>query len=198
MTEMYLLQNIPSELPVVTEIIPLKPYAVCGGKNRQGMPCQQSAGWSTIHPGLGRCKLHGGRAPLGVSSDILKTLLADKIEQYRNDPDLMNLGSSIALMRAVRDFFITGDGKEIPPDYEKAMTAMERERALVKTANELIYGKKFTVTIDQVTDILRQIVTAIKEELHGYPVLQQRLAERIRLIQSSTGSLEPTVTVVEG
>jgi len=36
----------------------------CGGKKRQGEgTCRKPAGWGTPHPGIGRCKLHGGSTP---------------------------------------------------------------------------------------------------------------------------------------
>lgn len=35
----------------------------CGGTNRQGQSCGRSAGWGTEHPGLGKCKNHGGSTP---------------------------------------------------------------------------------------------------------------------------------------
>src|SRR5881227_1016572 len=35
----------------------------CGAKNRKGEPCGRGAGWGTGHPGVGRCKLHGGASP---------------------------------------------------------------------------------------------------------------------------------------
>ncbi len=40
---------------------------ICGGTTRQqskynpaGAPCERPAGWGTEHPGIGRCKFHGG------------------------------------------------------------------------------------------------------------------------------------------
>lgn len=37
---------------------------LCGGPKRQGEgTCGQTAGWGTDHPGIGRCKLHGGSTP---------------------------------------------------------------------------------------------------------------------------------------
>lgn len=36
---------------------------VCGGKTRAGGACGRPAGWGTGHPGVGRCKLHGGKTP---------------------------------------------------------------------------------------------------------------------------------------
>lgn len=36
----------------------------CGAKKRQSEgTCTRPAGWGTEHPGIGRCKLHGGKTP---------------------------------------------------------------------------------------------------------------------------------------
>lgn len=36
----------------------------CGARKKQGDgTCTQAAGWGTTHPGIGRCKLHGGATP---------------------------------------------------------------------------------------------------------------------------------------
>lgn len=42
---------------------------LCGGplKQREGT-CTQAAGWGTPHPGVGRCKLHGGSTPSHVAA----------------------------------------------------------------------------------------------------------------------------------
>lgn len=37
----------------------------CGGKNRKGAPCGNSAGYKTDHPGSGNCHFHGGSSPNG-------------------------------------------------------------------------------------------------------------------------------------
>lgn len=37
----------------------------CGGKNRKGAPCGNSAGYKTDHPGAGNCHFHGGSSPNG-------------------------------------------------------------------------------------------------------------------------------------
>lgn len=40
---------------------PVYPGPKCGATKRQGEgTCTQAAGWGTDHPGIGRCKLHGG------------------------------------------------------------------------------------------------------------------------------------------
>lgn len=39
----------------------------CGAKKRDGSgTCRRPAGWGTPHPGIGRCKLHGGSSPTHV------------------------------------------------------------------------------------------------------------------------------------
>src|SRR5690242_14754665 len=41
----------------------------CGGPRRQAEgTCAQAAGWGTPHPGIGRCKLHGGSTPSHVAA----------------------------------------------------------------------------------------------------------------------------------
>lgn len=37
----------------------------CGGTNRQGAPCGNTAGYKTAHPGTGNCTFHGGSSPNG-------------------------------------------------------------------------------------------------------------------------------------
>lgn len=44
----------------------------CGARTRQGGTCRKPAGWGTDHPGVGRCRLHGGATPTGVRSPHFK------------------------------------------------------------------------------------------------------------------------------
>lgn len=39
------------------------PENQCGAKKRTGGLCTLSSGWGTNHPGIGKCKFHGGKAP---------------------------------------------------------------------------------------------------------------------------------------
>jgi hypothetical protein len=54
-----------------------KSYRICGGKTRNeetiSPVCTRPAGWGTIHPGLGRCKLHGGASLAGPDSPKWKS-----------------------------------------------------------------------------------------------------------------------------
>lgn len=64
--------------------------------------CGQWAGWGTDHPGEGRCKYHDGRPPThGRYSRYLKTQLGDMVEQFREDPDPLDLTEEVHLARAL-------------------------------------------------------------------------------------------------
>lgn len=43
-------------------------HEACGANGRSGKPCGHPAGYGTDHPGIGRCKFHGGSTPNHVRS----------------------------------------------------------------------------------------------------------------------------------
>lgn len=162
------------------EDIKPKPYVTCNRTNRQARPCERPAGWGTVHPGTGACKLHGGATPYGISSAILHSELADQVEEYANNPKLLDLKVIVAKMQAVADFFMVGDeGREIPPQYEKAMQALSQATAAIKTMNDILYSRRMAVSVDEMHTILSDIATIIREELAGYPDVQERIARRL-------------------
>jgi hypothetical protein len=60
----------------------------CGAPKRQGPgDCTRPAGWGTGHPGIGRCKLHGGKTPSHNE--------AAKREQARRDVELFGAAKDI-------------------------------------------------------------------------------------------------------
>ena len=53
----------------MTRKTPAYPGPYCDGPRKHGQgPCTQKAGWGTPHPGIGRCKLHGGCLPGPVAA----------------------------------------------------------------------------------------------------------------------------------
>lgn len=40
----------------------------CGATKRHGGKCTLAAGWGTNHPGIGKCKIHGGTSPTHIKS----------------------------------------------------------------------------------------------------------------------------------
>lgn len=85
----------------------------CNARTRQegAKPyCSLRAGWGTQHAGTGRCKLHGGCAPTGIThpqfksgrySRIQSGRLKDLIEEHRKAPEPLELMDEIALLRAL-------------------------------------------------------------------------------------------------
>lgn len=90
------------------------PYApastpICGAKGKQkGQPCKRPAGWGTDHPGVGKCKLHGGLspAPTGRYSKIQRPRVKELLQQFESDPDPMNLLPEAQLLRALLTDYI--------------------------------------------------------------------------------------------
>ncbi len=87
--------------------------STCGAhvKSRPGGRCEQRAGWGTDHVGVGRCKLHGGATPIksdGRCSEIYKQLprLGERIAQFLEDPEPLNLMRDLATLRALLTDYI--------------------------------------------------------------------------------------------
>lgn len=60
-----------------------KTGATCGAKKRGGGLCNLASGWGTNHPGIGKCKMHGGSVPNHVKAaakEEYRTLLGTPIE----------------------------------------------------------------------------------------------------------------------
>lgn len=60
-----------------------KAGATCGAKKRKGGKCTLAPGWGTNHPGIGKCRLHGGSVPNHVkaaASEEYRMLLGKPIE----------------------------------------------------------------------------------------------------------------------
>ena len=72
----------------------------CGGPKRQGEgTCTRPAGWGTPHPGIGRCKLHGGSTPSHVAA--AEKVMAEQ-EAARFGLDMREISGGEALIREVR------------------------------------------------------------------------------------------------
>lgn len=70
--------------------------------------CASRAGMGTDHPGVGRCKLHGGAQPIlsGRYSRLQRTQLRELIERHEADPDPMNILPELAAARALFEDFV--------------------------------------------------------------------------------------------
>jgi hypothetical protein len=80
----------------------------CGAKTRKGTPCDHLAGYQTPHPGRGRCKFHGGLTPVkhGRYSSLRLGTLSDLIEEFKKDPEPLNIFPELAAARALFQDFL--------------------------------------------------------------------------------------------
>jgi hypothetical protein len=89
--------------------------AVCGAMKRQEPkhPCTRPAGWGTEHPGLGRCKLHGGRGQLagqlskgGRWSRLTVPRIRNLVDAHNADGDPLNPLPELALARSLLEDYV--------------------------------------------------------------------------------------------
>jgi hypothetical protein len=84
----------------------------CHARKRQGAGlCTRPAGWGTPHPGIGRCKLHGGSASAasithGLHSRFLHAHLAPLLAQAAAAPEPLTLCEELAVARAWLDRYL--------------------------------------------------------------------------------------------
>lgn len=91
----------------------------CGAKTRDGDPCKLAP-----VKGRERCRMHGGKQPLGIArpgtthgrySKHLPTRMLATYDETRTDPDLLDLAESIALTRSkVVDLLKRADHGDTP------------------------------------------------------------------------------------
>ena len=82
---------------------------LCGGAKRQGTgTCTQRAGWGTEHFGEGRCKLHGGNAPIkhGRYSTVTRERVRELIATFESDENPLDILPELAATRALFQDFI--------------------------------------------------------------------------------------------
>lgn len=80
-----------------------------GAPKRQGdrSPCGNPAGFKTNHPGIGRCKLHGGNAPIkhGRYSAVVRAIAKEQhlklYEEIRAKQEMASLHDETALLRTI-------------------------------------------------------------------------------------------------
>jgi|GEM_PF-6510235 hypothetical protein len=103
-----------------------KERPICGAKTRTGEPCKKTAGQGTPFFGKEgyRCSNHGGLSPKamtaadettarGLTFDTLDQALAKRIEDFANDPNILDLKREIGLCRAQLENLATSGDKAI-------------------------------------------------------------------------------------
>lgn len=72
---------------------------LCGASKKSGGTCTKTNGWGTKHPGVGRCKWHGGASPQAEVTGVVQ--LARREAVVMGAP-LENLTPEVALLECIR------------------------------------------------------------------------------------------------
>lgn len=174
---------------------------ICGARRKKdGNPCTRPAGWGTYHPGIGKCKLHGGSTPFkhGLHSQYFHALFtSSKLEPYQqelleNEDQLNDLRVEIIKLRTILVDIETRwrEGKiEVPEHFYKwSGMIIEKISDVVEKRNRIKYGQKLQVSLspDQIRNFMNKVIRIIKEEVKDANTVR-RIVSRIG-IKSESGS----------
>lgn len=163
----------------------LEPNYYCrawNGKPGRRKYCKSVAGRGTTHPGIGRCKIHGGlqegdgRILSGKYSDVKDKALADLLDDQRNAPDPLAIDDELALARAVLNRELlkgTANAAQIG-DYLDLISKMLHRLAQQRSATSVPRAD----VIRAMSEIGRAVDAAIADEIKDVALLE-RINRRI-------------------
>ena len=143
---------------------------VCGATTRAGRPCKNKAGYKTDHVGQGRCHLHGGLNPIkhGRYSRIKRSRIRELIDEYRNDPQPLDLLEEVLLLRALLTDYVerTANGDQ-ELDITAAAGLVDKVGRMVERIEKIKAERSITLeTLDRVLEQLGvELVNALREEV---------------------------------
>lgn len=152
-------------------------WPICGSgiRNKPGEICKQRAGTRTSHKGVGRCWLHNG-APLktGLHSIYVKhdRDIAERVEELKTDPQLMNGKGHLALVVALCERAVVGMGKEELKDIENARvvsTILGQVQKIIESIHKIEAG--YWLSPEKVEQCINLIVANIQRECRSCPKL---------------------------
>lgn len=189
-------------------VTPIHDGRYCGGKKHQGEgTCTQTAGWGTSHPGVGRCKLHGGSNPIAARAGELALAEKQARELFGkvvpNPPTVENPLAAFAevagrvlawmelmdsllddLRRATREDFFGGE--QVQPIVELYERSMDRAaNVLAMYARLRIDERLAEITEKQKLTVVRAIEAALDEigvTDDAREDARRRVARQLRLV----------------
>jgi len=106
--------NVPEDATNKEAMAIYESVGMCGSRRKgyktTGQRCTQPAGFGTSHYGYGRCKYHGGKHTTAnrtndAYSNTRQLRIRQLYEEFRDDPDPLNMLGEVAMLRALtRDY----------------------------------------------------------------------------------------------
>ena len=176
-----------------------------------GERCAKRAGYGTDHPGTGRCKHHGGAGFLlgaaatithGRKSHHMRKTLADKIQQYLQDQNLLDLSKELAVQRASLDTMVEYADSLMAEDPDQAIRLTN---GLVKICGEIgrlaervaSIDQKYALTAGHVRYIQAVVVDVLTKYVPG-PYQQEQAAKELVSRLGGGGDTIITTALVKG
>jgi hypothetical protein len=142
---------------------------LCGAKKKPqqgGGTCKAGAGKGTDHPGVGRCKHHGGRTPIkhGRYSDVARARLGPALAAIEADPDPLNLMPELHLLRGLAQYHLATYGAtpvsaDLLERVIRAVDAIQKHKA------------KSAVTLETLNRVVEQMGVAVARHVKDPAVL---------------------------
>src|SRR3990172_6349181 len=104
--------------PKTSALVKREPDVLCNSRTKQASSspyCSRPAGWGTSHPGVGRCKYHGGSSPKYMLTPLMQEwanpetvssaprAIRDRADKFLEDPVTTDLSREIANLRAMAE-----------------------------------------------------------------------------------------------
>ncbi len=184
-------------------------YEICGAHAKQrpdGGLCMARAGWKTDHPGVGRCKFHGGNNQTakslvkryGLHTYLQIPELANLVQQLSEDRDVYDVTEHIRIMEAIMIQLL--NTADFPAAAKISMDIVKSVRIL----DEIQHGRRYVITIVDVAKILERVVEIIERfvlDEHARALIAPELASiqlnALPAPTSKTGIIEGTVSQAE-
>lgn len=136
-----------------------------------------------------KCRIHGGMTPVkhGLYSKYTRTRLADRIEELRTDPLLVDLREHIAAITALTFEQLNQAGDNI--DQETAAnlsTLLDRLTKAIVRHHEVTFGKRYVLQVESVQALVLQVVHVIEQEVSD-PATIDRIGKRLQSLQIREG-----------
>lgn len=176
---------------------PGPPSYYCRAETRDGTPCSNRAGFRTLHPGSGRCYLHGGisseddgRLSHGMHSELARSEFGERVSELLDQEAEPNqeMRYAAVLQRIVIEKYLASEvAGQHTLDEDTAETAVRLLDLFGRQKHRQVkVQERDAVPREEIELLLREVADAVRREVG------ELAAERIRrkIVEAETQVLE--------
>ena len=161
---------------------------ICGARTRKGTPCRRPAGWGTDHPGVGRCKYHGGATPRGADSPHYRHGLRCRYlpggegGEPVTEEDLISAAEEVIGAIRWAEKLCNDPGPKPPVTVVSVLRmVVDMKERLLRMLMQYRQGRRATIDADVISDLASQLMLALDDA--GVPhEYRRRIAEALRRV----------------